>query len=185
MLLNFLTSRSGTDPCARFRKARADSSNTRSLPNVVFFADKSLVSAGIPPASQKDPLVSAEQTVWETAAQAWIRVDQQYTCTRNQRRGKRGWRENGKKRKKLPPPRLLTFSSMLSDVDPFKSLTSTGMPPHFTTSARDLGCFSAKFARLAAACSTAPNSTSLFSFENMPVFWNKAIEVAGLSPATS
>lgn len=24
-----------------------------------------------------------------------------------------------------------------------------------------------------------------FSFENMPVFWNKAIEVAGLSPATS
>lgn len=113
MLLNFLTSRSGTDPCARFLNARADSSNNRSLPNVELFADKSLVSACIPPALQKDSLVSGEQTVWETAAQAWIRVDQDIHMEGKSAKKHVGMEQQRRQKKALGPPSLFTFSSML------------------------------------------------------------------------
>jgi|LauGreDrversion2_3_1035106.scaffolds.fasta_scaffold132026_1 hypothetical protein len=80
-LSHFLSYIDDTDPCARFRNARAASSNSRSLPNIELLAEQSLASAGIPPAFMKASLVSAEQTMWETAAQAWMYMaTQMYSC---------------------------------------------------------------------------------------------------------
>ena len=80
-LSHFLSYIDDTDPCARFRNARAASSNSRSLPNIELLAEQSLASAGIPPALMKASLVSAEQTMWETAAQAWMYMAiQMYSC---------------------------------------------------------------------------------------------------------
>jgi hypothetical protein len=78
---------------------------------VELFADKSLVSACIPPALQKDSLVSGEQTV--TAAQAWIRVDQDIHMEGKLAKKHVGMEQQRRQKKALGPPSLFTFSSML------------------------------------------------------------------------